>query len=173
METSYRLRDCIASWNRSTHLWLKKYVYFRVASREEIKRSTLSVIKAEGITFLTSAFWHGFYPGYYIMFVGVMLESLVSKNIERLQPVLFPWAPRAIRILISYIFTNYITGYFAAGFFLLEVSKSLKFYKSYGFFTLYGVLALFVASHVCLKIFGRKLKAINQSQETRARLKSE
>jgi len=44
------------SWNKMTSLWLRYVVYERC-------RSTFAV-------FLFSAFWHGFYPGYYLTFLG-------------------------------------------------------------------------------------------------------
>jgi len=43
-------------WNKTTSLWLHYVVYERC-------HSTLAV-------FMFSALWHGFYPGYYLTFLG-------------------------------------------------------------------------------------------------------
>lgn len=49
----------LAGWNIFTQRWLKKLVYEPLVS-EGWSRSI-----AVFATFLVSAFWHGFYPGYY------------------------------------------------------------------------------------------------------------
>eukprot|EP00158_Paraphelidium_tribonemae_P006073 Partr_v1_DN27657_c0_g1_i4_m65039 putative membrane bound O-acyltransferase domain containing len=56
----------LRNWNRKTHDWLKHCVYLRLIQSQNpllVRHSTL-------ITFITSALWHGFYPGYYFAFAG-------------------------------------------------------------------------------------------------------
>ena len=53
---STSLKVLLDSWNKMTSLWLRYVVYERC-------HSTFAV-------FLFSAFWHGFYPGYYLTFLG-------------------------------------------------------------------------------------------------------
>lgn len=59
------------------HLWLKYSVFLRLKNKEDFKKFLESVsrkllffasINPELITFMISAFWHGFYPNYYIFF---------------------------------------------------------------------------------------------------------
>ena len=52
------------SWNKKTLAWLSKYVYMRNGG-------------SLGAIYSTSAFWHGFYPGYYIFFLSVPLPNLM------------------------------------------------------------------------------------------------
>jgi lysophospholipid acyltransferase len=48
-------------WNKAATMWLKNYVY------ERLPRSLPREVQTQ-ITMLTSALWHGFYPGYYLTF---------------------------------------------------------------------------------------------------------
>ena len=58
-------------WNNSIHVWLKYNVYTRViGSSGKFKDNK---IIAAFITYAVSAFWHGFYPSYYVSFFMVYL----------------------------------------------------------------------------------------------------
>ena len=57
-------RDIIGCWNHQTACWLRYYVYERVKKNKRENEE-----KAAFVTFMTSAFWHGFYPGYYLFFI--------------------------------------------------------------------------------------------------------
>lgn len=74
VETSIHLREKIANWNMSVELWLRRCVYGRLP----FKKST-----AQMCTFMISAFWHGFYAGYYfsffLWFLHVHLSGLIFK----------------------------------------------------------------------------------------------
>lgn len=50
------VRDLSRSWNKGTQAWLERYVYSRTGN---------SLVA----TYMCSAVWHGFYPGYYIFFL--------------------------------------------------------------------------------------------------------
>jgi len=58
------------AWNHSTHIWLKRYIYFRM--NRVINRET-----AIYTTYIVSAFWHGFYPAY---FHGFILYAITTEN---------------------------------------------------------------------------------------------
>jgi len=59
------LRDITTYWNAKTSDWLKNYVYFRQAEDPAGRPPKYALY----LTNAMSAFWHGFYPGYYISFV--------------------------------------------------------------------------------------------------------
>lgn len=65
----------LGEWNINTNLWLKNYIYVRVTPKGKKPgfRATLSVS-------ITSAFWHGFYPGYYLAFLFASFVQTVSKS---------------------------------------------------------------------------------------------
>jgi len=61
------------SWNQKTQEWLQKYTYFRYPGSRGTK------ILA---TYAVSAYWHGFYPGYYITFFTLGVLSLGQDNMR-------------------------------------------------------------------------------------------
>lgn len=88
LELAQNTRDYLGNWNINTNNWLRNYVYLRVTpkGRKPGFRSTLA-------TFLTSAMWHGFYPGYYLTFIlGAFLQNIGQSTYIRdplpLNPVL-------------------------------------------------------------------------------------
>lgn len=62
------------SWNMGTNLWLKQYVY-RPLIDMGVETQAICVI----MTNLVSALWHGFYPGYYITFLGGGLCTIIGR----------------------------------------------------------------------------------------------
>ena len=65
----------LGNWNINTNQWLKNYIYLRVTPKGQKPGFRASVA-----TFLTSALWHGFYPGYYLTFVMASLVQTVAKG---------------------------------------------------------------------------------------------
>lgn len=65
----------LGNWNINTNNWLRNYVYLRVTPRGKKPgfRATLA-------TFVTSAFWHGFYPGYYMSFILASFLQNIAKS---------------------------------------------------------------------------------------------
>lgn len=74
VETAQNPRGYLAGWNMNTNNWLRNYVYLRVTPRGKKPG-----FRASLITFGTSAFWHGFYPGYYMTFVLASLIQTAAK----------------------------------------------------------------------------------------------
>lgn len=75
VETAQSPRDYLAGWNMNTNNWLRNYVYLRVTPRGKKPG-----FRASLMTFGTSAFWHGFYPGYYLTFVLASLIQTAAKS---------------------------------------------------------------------------------------------
>lgn len=65
----------LGNWNCNTNHWLRNYVYLRVTpiGKKPGFRASLA-------TFVTSAFWHGFAPGYYMSFVLASFIQNVAKS---------------------------------------------------------------------------------------------
>ena len=59
-----------AKWNILTHYWLKNHVFFRLPRGSPF---------GAPLTFLVSAFWHGFYPSYYFAFATFFLVDFIDK----------------------------------------------------------------------------------------------
>lgn len=99
IEFSFRVKDFLDAWNVSVHKWLKYYVFLRML--DSTKRGGVQ-LKPILITFLVSAVWHGFYPGYYFFFVAAGLMDYTFKVGYKIW-VLFdnrPWMPETLQKVI-------------------------------------------------------------------------
>lgn len=78
-ETSIYIKDCFTNWNMSVHLWLKNYVFFRIYnSQKQSDSKTPKLLKTFLpilCTFIASAIWHGFYPGYFMFFIAAAVAD--------------------------------------------------------------------------------------------------
>lgn len=91
LETSTRVKDFLANWNISVHEWLKYYVFLRQLDNKKRGGSNL---RAAMITFLVSAIWHGFYPGFFVFFIGAGLMDYQNRLQERtITPILKMYIP--------------------------------------------------------------------------------
>ena len=81
VETAQNSRAYLENWNIKTNTWLRNYVYLRVTPR-----GRKPGFRASLATFVTSAFWHGLYPGYYLSFVLASLIQTAAKSACRLSP---------------------------------------------------------------------------------------
>ena len=128
----------MGQWNHSVHVWLKHYVQERMAGLNG--KVTLLVTCG---TFMTSAFWHGFYPFYYFMFFncGMMVE--LSKEIYRSR-VFFEWVPYPgfVAYFLSYLCLNYL----GTAFNLLTFERGGIFGRATGYY-------IFIMIPLCLTIF--------------------
>lgn len=75
-QLSTSLKVNIDSWNILTTHWLRHSVYERV-----------SPAIGTWVVFMVSAFWHGFYPGYYIAFLSAALFTTAARKVR----VIFSW----------------------------------------------------------------------------------
>lgn len=82
LETAQNSHGYLGSWNKNTNHWLKNYIYLRVTPKGKKPG-----FRASMATFGTSAFWHGFYPGYYLTFV---LGSFIQTAAKRECPLFHP-----------------------------------------------------------------------------------
>lgn len=79
VEAAVNIRSITMWWNIRTADWLKEYIYLRLAP--EGQKPTLV---ATVTTYAVSAFWHGFYPGYYLFFLTTALYTEVAKDMRRI-----------------------------------------------------------------------------------------
>lgn len=75
VESAQNTRAYIENWNKKTNMWLRNYIYLRVTPRGKKPG-----FRASMATFVTSATWHGFYPGYYLTFVLASFIQTVAKS---------------------------------------------------------------------------------------------
>ncbi|PNS15521.1 Lysophospholipid acyltransferase [Sphaceloma murrayae] len=140
----------LGNWNINTNNWLRNYVYLRVTPRGKKPgfRATMA-------TFVTSAFWHGFYPGYYLTFVLASFLQNVSKNSRRLLRPFFlspdgktALPSKRIYDVFSFLITQVSFAFCVAPFILLEIGDSLVVWARVYFYAVIGTLfcSLFLLS---------------------------
>jgi len=125
LETAQNFKAITECWNIRTDMWLKHYIYERVK------------VAPVAATFLMSAVWHGFYPGYYFSF---MFASMVIQGARIIRRNIRPWflkddgispAPNKIYYDIICVFgTSFTLNYLMAPFILLSFDASWKVWMS-------------------------------------------
>lgn len=89
VETAQNSRAYLGSWNMNTNSWLRNYIYLRVTPK-----GRKPGFRASMATFVTSAFWHGFYPGYYLTFMTGSFLQTVAKS----KPISLPLPSSNLRL---------------------------------------------------------------------------
>merc|ERR1712137_1032638 len=76
--TRFHIQSC---WNICSGDWLKYYIYLRIPPKY------IKMVNPVVFTFMVSAFWHGFYPGYYFFFIlyafYYKFEEAIDYNFKR------------------------------------------------------------------------------------------
>jgi lysophospholipid acyltransferase len=91
--------------------------------------------------FVTSAFWHGFYPFYYIMFVFSAILSELAKDIYRSR-IFFRWIPSPLNSIIANFLSMLMMNFMGISFMLLTFEKGWRFSSSVSHFV-YIVITIF------------------------------
>jgi lysophospholipid acyltransferase 1/2 len=116
VEMSTSLKVLLDNWNKMTTQWLRYVVYERY-------HSTLAV-------FLFSAFWHGFYGGYYLTFVGGAIFVQASRQVRRhIRPMFQSTAQKAFLYdVLTFITTRVTIAYLTFPFVMLQFWHSIEVY---------------------------------------------
>lgn len=72
-------------------MWLKHYVFLRMVRKGQ-KIGLMPILT----TFVVSAIWHGFYPGYFLFFISSGLNDYLFKAGAKIY-ILFEWMPKFIQ----------------------------------------------------------------------------
>ncbi|KAJ8676449.1 hypothetical protein QAD02_012236, partial [Eretmocerus hayati] len=117
-ETALSLRDSIEAWNKGTNQWLRMIVYERVPQNKTV------------FTYALSAFWHGFYPGYYLTFANGAFFTFVSRTVRRHARPYF-LASKTKKVFydaLTLVTTRVTLAYITFSFILLEFRPSIILY---------------------------------------------
>lgn len=120
-ETAPNVQTMSKGWNKKTSLWLTRYVYIRT-------NGNLVAVYA------MSAFWHGFYPGYYLFFFSVPLATFCERiGKKKISPHFSSdkWSLYGICCIIT---TSLCTEYLVSAFVMLALDRSWNLWKSHYFF---------------------------------------
>ncbi|KAK8031209.1 hypothetical protein PG990_000943 [Apiospora arundinis] len=148
VESAQNSRAYLENWNMGTNKWLRYYIYLRVTPRNKKPG-----FRASLATFTTSAFWHGFYPGYYLTFVLASFVQTAAKNARRylrpffLNPVTqSPLPSKRYYDIASYFATQLVFCFVTAPFVILRFDDSIKVWSRvyfYAVFITFGSFAFF------------------------------
>jgi lysophospholipid acyltransferase len=142
IETAQNSRAYLDNWNKNTNKWLRNYVYLRVTpkGRKPGFRATLA-------TFITSAFWHGFYPGYYLTFLmGAFIQTVAKNSRRHLRPFFLtpdgtkPTPYKIYYDVAGYFLTQLFFSFTTAPFVILGFGDSLRVWARVYFYGLVGVM---------------------------------
>jgi len=135
-ETAPNLKTLSSAWNKKTANWLGRYVYMRTGG---------SLVATYGM----SAFWHGFYPGYYMFFLTVPLLTFCERvGRKKLSPRFSPnkWSLYGLSTIIV---TSLFAEYAVIAFQLLAYDWAVAAWKSHYFFGhILAIIFYFAVSQV-------------------------
>jgi len=133
-------REMMDSWNHMTAVWLKHYVYEWVPKK----------YGKTFITFMVSAFWHGFYPTYYLFFFNAFLltESawVIFKNKH-----LFNFLPSPLWSLLANVVSLQSISLHGIAFGLLLFDKVNAYYCSMWYFHPIGCIIIILLGKTVMK----------------------
>jgi len=119
-ETAPNVQQMSKEWNQKTSMWLAKYVYIRTDG---------NLAAVYGL----SAFWHGFYPDYYMFFMSIPLMTFCERlGKKKISPYFSKehWTPYGV---VSMIATSFCVEYMVAGFICLAADRTWAVWKSHYF----------------------------------------
>lgn len=152
VELAMSATTMLRAWNHQVHLWLKYYI------QDRIQRGSRPTFLESMSTFVVSAFWHGFYPSYYIMFVLAAILNEINKDIYKSWFIFKSFMPiYAIRYLAAHVLSFIAMNYFGILFQALTVERTMWYLKE----TLYGV----PIGLVSLLIFVRAINLVKISKK--------
>ncbi|EAW08634.1 lysophospholipid acyltransferase [Aspergillus clavatus NRRL 1] len=145
LETAQNSHGYLGNWNKNTNHWLRNYVYLRVTPKGKKPG-----FRASMATFTTSAFWHGFYPGYYLTFVLGSFIQTVAKNFRRyIRPFFLtpdgsqPLPSKRYYDVFSWLVTQLTMSFVVMPFIFLSFSSSIQVWSSVYYYGIIGnILAI-------------------------------
>lgn len=127
------------SWNHTGHLWLKRYIYFRM---NRLINKDLALY----LTYITSALWHGLYPAYFVTFIFYAIFSEAQKDWYKIC-CKYPKLRSPIVLICIYIFTFLGIAYAGMIFTILVPSDIKSFVRG-----IYWIPIFYVAIFIFTKL---------------------
>lgn len=151
-ETAQSVRAGSRAWNQRTQVWLENCVYARTNN---------SLVA----TYFVSAFWHGFYPGYYLFFLSVPLATSVNRlAFKKVRPMFMqsdgktPGSNKWLYDIASWLATTFCMNYLATVFQMLSWERSVIAWRAmYGCGHI-GMIVLYIVFAYGLKSPKKKQK---------------
>jgi lysophospholipid acyltransferase len=133
-EYAWTAKEMVENWNISVSIWLRRCIFNRIlkAGKDPMKPSGMRKSIAQHASYMFSAFWHGFYPAYYLMFFCFSISTEISKMVFITD---WSWLPgRNILKWVAWILMWNIGNYNGVIFLALDMGYALKFLKNIHYF---------------------------------------
>ena len=131
-QLALNIRVATTEWNATCALWLRRVVYERVQFSPPL------------VTMLVCAWWHGFYPAYYVSFLFIGISVVAARKMRRLVRPYFQSTNALKRFydVITHLVTRITLdfGMFVLPFLTLE--KALLYWSYYYYIPLVVVCAV-------------------------------
>jgi hypothetical protein len=108
-------------------------------------------------TFVVSAFWHGFYPSYYVMFVFAAILSEVNKDVFKSKVIFNQYIPSVARSFVGHVGNMLAMNYFGIVFQALTFERT-GYFLSQTFAFVFISLIVFLGYLRGTNIVGRAKK---------------
>lgn len=151
VEFATNMRGVMTGWNKAVSRWLRYYVYTRIgpveshvkSSGNNSSSSSSTKVKRPGlkntlVTFTISAFWHGFYPGYYIMWAMLAVAQNTATSMHRkTRPMIIndeqPSKNSSTVVFLyqigGWVLTTLCISYYTTSFHLLSIHESVTWFN--------------------------------------------
>ncbi|KAJ3301898.1 lysophospholipid acyltransferase [Blyttiomyces sp. JEL0837] len=175
IEFAENIREFLGNWNIKTAQWLRNSVYLRIAPEPLADQTPEERAKARGnsgvatlLTFVCSAFWHGFYPGYYGTFITLSLINSCGRIARRTFRPLFHHPSKLSFILpiyhvIGFLSTQFAVNYAATSFQVLTIQNTMVIWGANYYIVHACIFGMLVLDKVgvgrVVKAFGRLVGA--------------
>jgi len=136
LELMENVRALTTNWNMRSAFWLKSYVYVRIPKfKNKILRA---LFEPTFTTFIVSALWHGLFPGYYVIFITLGIETIVGRLCRRK----LRWrvlGNKTLKLIydIVGVFISLIAVNYAALAFICLYPQNLLFYYSHLYYSVH------------------------------------
>ncbi|KAG0202152.1 lysophospholipid acyltransferase [Mortierella sp. GBA30] len=161
-ETGQSIKMLADNWNMGTNKWLKHSVYFRVVA-PGAKPGPLETFATFGV----SAFWHGFYPGYYLMFASAAMALTAGKLLRtHLRPKFVSTSTGKTPLLyniLGMVLTQATINTLSMSFLLLTFQDSIRVWKDLYFVVHLAIIAITVLVPALFPV-KRKSKKVHQPE---------
>lgn len=138
IELSFSVRERVASWNIGTAKWLKEIIYLQILEIYKCSKSSANLF-----TFCVSAFWHGFYPSYYLGFFLANVASQIEQICYRDERLWF----------VPAIFASFVLDFAGVLFKVIEVRELGVVLRR-----TWSVLVVCLGGYFLLRTFGRRTR---------------
>jgi len=149
LEIMENVRALTSNWNIRAAFWLKSYIYVRIP---KFKNKILRIIFEPTIsTYIVSALWHGLFPGYYVIFITLGIETIVARLCRRKLRWLV-LGNKTLKLIYDIVgtFITLIAVNYAALAFLCLYPKNLLFFYSHLYYSVHIIAFImwFVLSYL-------------------------